>query len=93
MPWWLVVAGLVIAVLAGWSAISWLLGEADAGTLRAQARIDAIRTGLTVIAGTGGAVGLVLAARRQWLSERALQPDPLPTRRVTSTYRSSALGA
>lgn len=71
MPWWLVVAGLVVAVLSGWLVISWLLGEADAGTTRAQARIDAVRTGLTVIAGTGGAVGLVLAARRQWLSERA----------------------
>jgi uncharacterized protein YjbI with pentapeptide repeats len=71
MPWWLVVAGLAVAVAAGWSVISWLLGEANVGTARAQARIDAVRTGLTVIAGTGGAVGLVLAARRQWLSERA----------------------
>jgi uncharacterized protein YjbI with pentapeptide repeats len=70
MPWWLVVVALVVAVLAGWFVISWLLGEADEGTVRAQARIDAVRTGLTVIAGTGGAAGLVLAARRQWLSER-----------------------
>ncbi|MGN9788627.1 pentapeptide repeat-containing protein [Nonomuraea sp. ZG12] len=32
--------------------------------------MEAIRTGLSVGAGTGGAVALLLAMRRQWLSER-----------------------
>jgi uncharacterized protein YjbI with pentapeptide repeats len=71
MPWWLVAIGLVLALVVGWLVIVWLLGEADQGTTRAQLRIDAIRTGLTVVAGTGGAVALLLGARRQWLSERS----------------------
>jgi uncharacterized protein YjbI with pentapeptide repeats len=71
MPWWLVALGLVLAVVMGWLVLVWLLGEADQGTTRAQLRIDAIRTGLTVVAGTGGAVALLLGARRQWLSERS----------------------
>lgn len=71
MPWWLVLGGLLVAVVLGSVMLWWLLGEADQGTTRAQLRIDAIRTGLTVVAGTGGAVALLLAARRQWLSERA----------------------
>jgi len=71
MPWWLVALGLVLALLMGWLVLVWLLGEADQGTTRAQLRIDAIRTGLTVVAGTGGAVALLIGARRQWLSERS----------------------
>lgn len=71
MPWWLVLGGLTVAILLGWAVIALLLKEADQGTTRAQLRIDAIRTGLSVVAGTGGAMALLLAARRQWLSERA----------------------
>jgi uncharacterized protein YjbI with pentapeptide repeats len=71
MPWWLVLGGFTVAILLGWAVIAWLLKEADQGTTRAQLRIDAIRTGLSVVAGTGGAMALLLAARRQWLSERA----------------------
>jgi uncharacterized protein YjbI with pentapeptide repeats len=33
--------------------------------------MEAFRTGLTVVAGSGGAVALLLAARRQWINERA----------------------
>ncbi len=74
MPWWSVLLGLVAAVLLGWLVLGWLFGEADQAAqpdTRAQLRIDAIRTGLAVVAGTGGGVALLLAARRQWLSERA----------------------
>jgi uncharacterized protein YjbI with pentapeptide repeats len=74
MPWWSVLLGLLVAVLLGWLVLGWLFGEADrAGQAdtRAQLRIDAIRTGLTVVAGTGGGVALLLAARRQWINERA----------------------
>ncbi|WBB50001.1 pentapeptide repeat-containing protein [Verrucosispora sp. WMMA2044] len=74
MPWWLVLVGLLLAALLGWWVLSWLLGEADRATApdtRATLRIDAIRTGLTVVAGTGGGLALLLAARRQWISERA----------------------
>ncbi|PZF97612.1 pentapeptide repeat-containing protein [Micromonospora deserti] len=74
MPWWLVLVGLLLAALLGWLVLDWLLDEADQATradTRAALRIDAIRTGLTVVAGTGGGLALLLAARRQWISERA----------------------
>ncbi|MFI7573187.1 pentapeptide repeat-containing protein [Micromonospora sp. NPDC049497] len=74
MPWWLVLIGLLLAAALGWWVLDWLLGEADRAAqpdTRATLRIDAIRTGLTVVAGTGGGLALLLAARRQWISERA----------------------
>ncbi|WP_091629854.1 pentapeptide repeat-containing protein [Micromonospora peucetia] len=74
MPWWLVLVGLLVAGLLGWLVLDWLLGEADRAAqpdTRATLRIDAIRTGLTVVAGTGGGLALLLAARRQWIGERA----------------------
>ncbi|MEH0842363.1 pentapeptide repeat-containing protein [Micromonospora sp. CPCC 205711] len=74
MPWWSVLIGLLLAVLIGLLVLHWLLGEADRATqadTRAALRIDAIRTGLTVVAGTGGGLALLLAARRQWIGERA----------------------
>ncbi|MEU7754678.1 pentapeptide repeat-containing protein [Micromonospora sp. NPDC049101] len=74
MPWWLVLVGLVVAAALGWLVLGLLLAEADrAGQpdTRATLRIDAIRTGLTVVAGTGGGLALLLAARRQWITERA----------------------
>jgi uncharacterized protein YjbI with pentapeptide repeats len=74
MPWWFVLLGLLVAVVLGWLVLDLLLAEADrAGQpdARARLRIDAIRTGLAVVAGTGGTVALLLAARRQWINERA----------------------
>jgi uncharacterized protein YjbI with pentapeptide repeats len=75
MRWWWVFGGLVLAVAAGLGVMWWLFGEARTAGFRpaeeAKLRIDAIRTGLTVMAGVGGAVTLLFAARKQWLSERA----------------------
>ncbi|MET8309749.1 pentapeptide repeat-containing protein [Micromonospora sp. NPDC005173] len=74
MPWWLVLVGLLLAAALGWLVLDLLLTEADRATqpdTRATLRIDAIRTGLTVVAGTGGGLALLLAARRQWITERA----------------------
>ncbi|MFI9407768.1 pentapeptide repeat-containing protein [Nocardia sp. NPDC052316] len=74
MPWWLVVGGFVLAIAFGLVVAWWLWNIAEAGgPSRAALRIDAIRTGLTVVAGAGGAVGLLLVGRRQWLNERAQQ--------------------
>ncbi|GAA5105997.1 pentapeptide repeat-containing protein [Nocardia iowensis] len=74
MPWWLVLSGFVLAIAFGLVVTWWLWNIADAGgPSRAALRIDAIRTGLTVVAGTGGAVGLLLLGRRQWLNERTQQ--------------------
>ncbi|MDG4799690.1 pentapeptide repeat-containing protein [Micromonospora sp. WMMD980] len=73
MPWWLALLGLLLAGLLGWLVLDWLLGEADRAVqpdTRATLRVDAIRTGLTVVAGTGGGLALLFAARRQWISER-----------------------
>ncbi|MEU7924803.1 pentapeptide repeat-containing protein [Micromonospora sp. NPDC049107] len=74
MPWWLVLVGLLLAAVLGWLVLGLLLTEADRAVqqdTRATLRIDAIRTGLTVVAGTGGGLALLLAARRQWIAERA----------------------
>ncbi|MEU8185227.1 pentapeptide repeat-containing protein [Micromonospora sp. NPDC049047] len=74
MPWWLVLVGLLVAAALGWLVLGLLLTEADRASqadTRATLRIDAIRTGLTVVAGTGGGLALLLAARRQWIAERA----------------------
>lgn len=74
MPWWLVLVGLLVAAALGWLVLDLLLTEADRASqsdTRAALRIDAIRTGLTVVAGTGGGLALLLAARRQWITERA----------------------
>ena len=56
-----------LTALATWGATSWLLSVAGQS---ADLRVEAIKAGLTVAAGTGGAAALLLAARRQWLQER-----------------------
>ena len=72
IAWWWVVVGLVAVAAAIWGSTWWLLTETHGlhGADLATARMDAIKTGLSVGAGTGGAVALLLALRRQWLSER-----------------------
>ncbi|MCZ7436425.1 pentapeptide repeat-containing protein [Micromonospora sp. WMMC241] len=73
MPWWLALLGLLLAVGLGWLVLDWLLAEADRAVqpdTRATLRVDAIRTGLSVVAGTGGGLALLFAARRQWITER-----------------------
>src|SRR6266511_4212552 len=74
MPWWLAGLGLLAAIGFGWLVTVWLLGEADRGTTRAELRIDAIRTGLTVVAGTGAGGGAV--DRRPAAVARRARPTP-----------------
>src|SRR5207248_8905910 len=57
---------VIVAVTA--AVIAWLWAEAGGDR---QLRIDAVKTGFTVGFGVGGSFALVLAARRQWLQERA----------------------
>jgi uncharacterized protein YjbI with pentapeptide repeats len=71
LPWWLVIAGLAAAASGGGLILLWLLDVADSGGEQAALRIEAIRTSLAVVAGTGGGLALVFAARRQWINERA----------------------
>lgn len=68
--WWALLAGALVS--AAIAVTMWLmLEQTDSlhGAQRTTARIDAIKTALTVGAGTGGAAALLLALRRQWLSE------------------------
>jgi uncharacterized protein YjbI with pentapeptide repeats len=92
MPWWFVAGGILLSALAGALMIFWLFGVAGAD---ATLRLEAVRIGLTVVAGTGGAVALALAARKQWLGERtqahaealAMRTDHDTTeRRITDLY-------
>lgn len=85
-----VVAGFLTAALCTWLAVDFLLDEASLAsvTQRPGLRIDAIRTGVTIGIGVGGAVTLLLAARRQWLGERsqAHTEDDALERRATDLY-------
>ena len=72
LAWWIALLGMVVVAMSICASTWWLLDEADKGVpdRRAERRIDAIRTGLSVGVGTGGALALLLAACRQWLHER-----------------------
>ncbi|TDV48919.1 pentapeptide repeat-containing protein [Actinophytocola oryzae] len=67
--WWLAALILVPVVLGSALSVVLLLTLVDAATAGDQ--IELIKTGLAVGAGTGGAVALVLAGRRQWSTEQA----------------------
>ncbi|WP_165939903.1 pentapeptide repeat-containing protein [Saccharopolyspora aridisoli] len=71
LRWQLVALAIIAISLITWLALNWLLGVASNATDTASARIEAIRTALTIGAGTGGAIALMLTARRQWLAEHA----------------------
>lgn len=80
-------AVLVVAAVA-WGATSWLLGEANHAADVAGTRVEAIKTGLGIAAGTGGLFALLLAVRRQWHQEIAVASRTLDAaeRRVTELY-------
>jgi hypothetical protein len=68
--WWWIAALILVPVVVGSAlSVALLLGLVDAATVGDQ--IELIKTGLAIGAGTGGAVGLVLAGRRQWSMEQA----------------------
>src|ERR1700689_812394 len=70
--WMLAAAGAVVIVAI--IVTVWLLaiaGHANPGTDQANAKLDAVRTGLAAGAGAGAAVGLMLAFRRQFHQEVA----------------------
>jgi uncharacterized protein YjbI with pentapeptide repeats len=87
---WTVLAATAVAVTAV-VVITWLwavASQANAGTDRASARLDAVRTGLAAGAGAGAAVGLVLAFRRQYHQEisTVLTDHDATERRITELY-------
>ena len=87
--------GAVIAVaVTAFVITTWLLaiaGHAKAGTDQANARLDAVRTGLAAAGGAGAAVGLMLAFRRQHHQEisTALTDYDAAQRRITELYSKS----
>lgn len=73
---WRLVIFLFLVACGITIATTWLLVTVTSSSTSDEAKIaavkiSAIRTGLSVGAGTGGAMALLLAARKQWLGERS----------------------
>jgi Pentapeptide repeats (9 copies) len=86
--WWWTALLIVLPVITLTAvALTVLLFTIDV-TNDTTAQIELIRMGLTVGAGTGGVVALILAGRRQWSTERAAQSTEhdATERRVTELY-------
>ncbi|MBW0010615.1 MAG: pentapeptide repeat-containing protein [Pseudonocardiales bacterium] len=85
---WTILAGTL--VMLGVAAVIWfLLLHHYGGT---QIQLDAIRTAGTLVVGTGGAVALLLTARRQRYTELALvhTTRDATERRITELYTKAA---
>ncbi len=80
-----ITAGVTILLLA-------IASQAAPGTDRANARLDAVRTGLAAGGGGAAAAGLILAFRRQYHQEVAtlLTDRDATERRVTELYAKAA---
>jgi uncharacterized protein YjbI with pentapeptide repeats len=95
IPAWSWMLGAVIAVaVTAFVITTWLLAiasHAKPGTDQANARLDAVRTGLAAGGGAGAAVGLMLAFRRQHHQEisTALTDYDAAQRRITELYSKS----
>ncbi|MFD9510148.1 pentapeptide repeat-containing protein [Streptomyces mirabilis] len=101
ISWWWTVLGAAV-VTAAISISMWaLLAQTHGlrGEAEAKARLDAIKTALTVGAGTGGAAALLVSLRRQWLSEHeqvhreavaAVAQHDATERRITELYTAAA---
>ncbi|MEV5715390.1 pentapeptide repeat-containing protein [Amycolatopsis mediterranei] len=88
LSWWIVVTAAVVVGLVAWGATSWLLNEANSANDRGAARVDAIKTGLGIGAGTTGIFAFLLAVRRQNHQEHTSADTSLDAteRRVTELY-------
>lgn len=88
--WWTALVIVIPVVVLTAIAVTVLLATIDIAD--AKDRIELVKTGLAVGAGTGGVVALVLAGRRQWATEqnaRATEHDATE-RRVTELYTKAA---
>jgi uncharacterized protein YjbI with pentapeptide repeats len=85
LPWWTALAGAAAVALSITGTLLWLLSIARHNP---QLRIEAIKVGLSVGAGMGGAIALLLAFRRQWLNEHVARDTAYDAteRRVTELY-------
>jgi hypothetical protein len=88
--WWILAVVLVpVAVLTGLTALL-LLATTHPATANDQ--LELVRTALSVGAGTGGVVALVLAGRCQWHTEQSHQTTEhdATQRRITDLYTKAA---
>jgi uncharacterized protein YjbI with pentapeptide repeats len=88
--WWIAAVVLVpVAVLTGLAALVLIT---TTHPTEAGDRIDLVKTALSVGAGTGGVVALVLAGRRQWHAEQAQRGSEhdATERRITDLYTKAA---
>lgn len=72
IPFWMVPAGALLVAVITWGAVWWLQGSVPTSYgdfERARLRVETIRTGLSVGAGAAGALALLLAFRRQQVTE------------------------
>src|ERR687887_494945 len=88
----------VVIVAVGVGVAFWLLLAYGGGSDVNRNRLDAIRTAGTIVVGAGGAVALLLAARRQRSTEIALKHGErvaedarldAAERRITDLYTAS----
>ncbi len=88
LSWWVVAAAACVVGAVAWGATSWLLAEAKSANDPSAARVEAIKTGLGIAAGTGGIFALLLAVRRQWHQELTATDTAFDAgeRRVTELY-------
>ena len=89
--WWWTLAAVALSLITAVGVTIWLLAiasHAKPGTDQANARLDAVRTGLAAGAGAAAAVGLGLAFRRQHHQEIATVLTDLDAteRRITELY-------
>jgi uncharacterized protein YjbI with pentapeptide repeats len=73
MPSWAIWAGAAVLVLLAGGLMWVLLSVLGGGSQQDRIRLDVIRTAGSIVVGTGGAVALLLAARRQRSTEIALR--------------------
>jgi hypothetical protein len=91
---WIIRVGtlVVLTVAVAVAVVSWSVLRRLYGGQGAQVQLDVIRTAGTLVIGTGGAVALLLTARRQRYTELALvHTDRDATeRRITELYTKAA---
>jgi hypothetical protein len=88
----MVAAAVVVVASVAWGATAGLLQVAGAAKDPAAAQVEAVKTGLSIAAGTGGVFALLLAVRRQWHQELTAAATTLDAeaRRITELYTKAA---
>ncbi|MCT2280435.1 pentapeptide repeat-containing protein [Micromonospora chalcea] len=91
IPSWAIPTGAIAVAAVTWIAALLLqasVPSTGSALQRAELRVSALRTGLSVGAGVGGAFALLLAFRRQQLAERSQQATEYDAgeRRFTELY-------